>query len=124
MAQGAYGVMPKNPKFPILCAVCRGHANSPHGYGFRGRPQIGACADATCITLLPKVYDMPKEALEAYEKKAAAVAGEKAGAYLDEIERYDLGQLSGPQWEHFCQTMVIGFQDEMRRMIEANEAPF
>lgn len=109
---------------PILCAVCRGHANSGHGYGFRGRPIIHACSDRLCIELLPKVYDMPKETLEAYERKAMIAAGMKAGEYLDSEEKYDFGQMSKAQWEHFCSTMIIGFQDELRRLIETGEAPF
>jgi hypothetical protein len=111
-------------KIPTLCAVCRGHANSPHGYGFRNRPMIHACADPRCIALLPKVYDMPKTTLEAYEKRAMIAAGGRGGAFLDSIEKSDLGALERDEWLGFLQETIIGFQEEMVRLIENNEAPF
>lgn len=109
---------------PILCAVCRGHANSGHGYGFLGRPHIHSCADTRCINLLARVYDMPKTQLEAYERIAMLRAGKLAGEYLDSEEKYVFTEMSAAQWKHFCQVMIIGFQDEMRQLIENGEAPF
>lgn len=109
---------------PTLCAVCRAHANSGHGFGFRGQKHIHACRDKRCQSLLPKVYDMPKDTLDAYDLKAITEGGEHAGSFLDEIGKYDLGQLTGPEWQDFCTRMVTGYQDGLRRMIENDEAPF
>ena len=90
-----------------LCAVCRAHAGA-HGYGFRGKPQIHACDDPKCISLLPKVYDMPNTTLDAYEEKAIAEGGDIAGAYLDEVGVYNLIELRAEQWGEFCRRMVTG----------------
>lgn len=106
-----------------LCAVCRAHAG-PNGYGFRGKRHVWACSDPKCISLLPKVYDMPNTTLDAYEEKAIAEGGDAAGAYLDEVGVYNLIELRPPQWAEFCKRMVTGSQRALQRMIEQNEAPF
>jgi hypothetical protein len=106
-----------------LCAVCRAHAGA-HGYGFRNQPHIGACDDPRCIALLPKVYAMPKNELDAYEVKAIAEGGDVAGSYLDEVGAYDLRTMKLEQWNEFCKRLVTGSQDALRRMIEQGEAPF
>lgn len=106
-----------------LCAVCRAHAGA-HGYGHRGQRHVWACSDPKCISLLPKVYAMPTETLDAYEVKAIAEGGDIAGAYLDEVGVYNLIELRPPQWEEFCKRLVVGSQKALQRMIEQGEAPF
>jgi hypothetical protein len=108
----------------VICAVCRGYAG-PIGFKpARKDPAIWFCDDKRCQALARKVYAMTKEQLEAYEYKAGMAAGDQAGAYLDQIGRTDLAELTREQWEEFIARVIIGFQHEMRRMIGSHEAPF
>lgn len=109
---------------PTLCAVCRAHANSGHGFGFRGQKHIHACRDYRCRELLPKVYNMSKDTLDAYDLKAMDEGGGWAGSYLDQIGKYNLGELTAEEWGEFCMRMIAGYQDGIRRMIANDEAPF
>jgi hypothetical protein len=110
---------------PTLCAVCKAHAVDGHGYGLmRDKRHIHACTDPDCIQLLPKVYAMNKEQLDAYEMKAVRTGGAIAGSYLDEIEKFSLEQLDPEEWDEFCKRMWTGARDELQRLIRDGEAPF
>jgi hypothetical protein len=91
----------------------------------RGAPlPIRACEDHQCRVNLAKVYDMQKECLEGYERKAAIRGGMEAGRYLDAIDKFHIDRLTPEEWEKFCEKMIMGFRAEMRRLIAENEAPF
>ncbi len=50
------------------------------------------------------------------EKEAAAIeqGGQMGGAYLEELGRFDLSQLSKAEWLQLCECIVGGFVDAMR----------
>jgi hypothetical protein len=108
----------------IICAVCRGHAGANGFVRGKSKSPIWACDDPLCISLLKKVHGMTKETLDAYEIKAALIAGQLAGEWLDEIGKTDIATLTSGEWEQFLGMLLIGFQSCMRRMIENGEAPF
>ncbi len=106
------------------CAVCRGRADSGHKFGFRNQPIVQACRDPRCQALLPKVYKMTTQQMDAFEAKAIKHGGEQAGAYLDSLNKFNLGEMSGEEWETFCAAMVTGYREHLKWMLENNEAPF
>jgi hypothetical protein len=57
------------------------------------------------------------------ENEAAALekAGEGAGAYLEQIGKDSLGELSPEEWQQFLAEVMIGFSQEMRRLEAANK---
>ena len=115
---------PLSTDYSVICAVCRGHAG-PRGYKpSRHEGAIWFCDDERCQALAARAYGMAKDKLEAYEQRAGMSAGDKAGQFLDEINKTDLAELTREEWEEFIGRIIIGFQSEMRRLIENNEAPF
>ncbi len=67
---------------------------------------------------------MPTIELDRYEQRARDAAGERAGAFLDAIGKTDLATLTPEEWATFLQQVLVGFEDELRRMLLARTAPF
>jgi hypothetical protein len=40
------------------------------------------------------------------------------------IDKFHLDRLSVDEWRTFCERLIGAYQEEMRRMISENEAPF
>jgi len=58
------------------------------------------------------------------DEAAAALAGGKAaGAFLDELGRTDLGQLSRAEWVEFCERLTRGYLEALQRQADA-QVPF
>jgi hypothetical protein len=118
---------------PTVCAVCRRRAvwlgYVPHYRrpGSRWRqprgPVIWLCADNGCHAVARKVYRMPNPALDACEHAAALEAGAAAGAYLEEIDKFDLRTLDESEWREFLRRLFAGFEVVMRRKILGDESP-
>jgi hypothetical protein len=59
------------------------------------------------------------------ENEVAALekAGENAGAYLEQIGKESLGELTAEEWQQFLAEVMIGFSQELRRLeAKSNEA--
>lgn len=69
---------------------------------------------------------MPDALLTTYEERALDLAGERAGEYLDSIDKTDLAELSSTEWREFLRHVAIGFAENIRGVIEINDtgAPF
>lgn len=67
---------------------------------------------------------MPATTLDAYETGAMIAAGDKAGAYLDEIGKTDLATLTLEEWREFGRRFVFGYEDALRHKLLTGEAPF
>lgn len=67
---------------------------------------------------------MPAPELDAYEQAAALEAGDKAGAYLDQIGVTDLAKLSETEWQEFLRRILRGFEQSLRQKILNGVAPF
>lgn len=106
---------------PANCAVCGRHAL---GVGLepakRGEEPRYLCAE--CLTHLEYIKSVRR--FDPYEIKAAKMAGEQAGALLDQWDKTDLGALSEEEWGLFCRTMCQSFGDSMRQLIRNGEAPW
>lgn len=59
-----------------------------------------------------------------YELIARRDAGSAAGAYLDEIGKSDLADLTEEQWLKFLAKVISGFGDSLRTQIAELRAPF
>lgn len=110
---------------PGQCAVCR-WAEQGLGYLPQSR-KIVTNATWTCehdILLASTVHHMKSEELNAIEHNALMAGGDRAGAYLDEIGKTDLAQLSEEEWTIFLCRVLDGFGESMRDQLKAHSAPF
>jgi hypothetical protein len=111
---------------PVVCGVCRresfglGHSMMGMGAG----KVMWICDHPDCIPAGRTVYNMSGKDFRGHEAIARKVAGEKAGAYLDEIGKTDLASLTIEEYFAFVEHVITGFEEEMRRRILQLEAPF
>ena len=108
-------------KIPTLCAVCRRRA---HWIGYAPKPLdriIWSCDDLICISLLKKVYRMPDAALEAFEHCASRDAMYAAGEYLQQIDQFNMAELTPSQLSEFRRRFVVTFECRMRERIFIND---
>lgn len=82
------------PGYP--CATCR-RASAGYSLTAPQRQVVSFCSD-DCM----RVYAMGITTLKQDETKAVLAAGNKAGAYLDQIGKFDLRTLTAQEWEAFC----------------------
>lgn len=61
--------------------------------------------------------------LDACEKMATGLAGEEAGAYLDELGKTDLATLTQEEWQTFLSRIVTGFEKYMQKIIYGGNEP-
>ena len=111
-------------KEPAVCAVCRRHAEGLAYAPRADQPMIWLCDHPDCHSLARKVYRMPEAKLDLYEHAAAQKAGEQVGAYLDSLNKTDLAVLTEAEWQEMLRLFYTGFEQELRRKLLANEAPF
>lgn len=113
---------------PESCFICRRRAAgvAVMSGSFRSRSQkpAGWLCEQCGVALARKAYDMPDKEFDVFEQRAVQAAGEKAGAYLDQLGKTDLAQLSEPEWSVFCITMIRGFGEAIRAEVESGKAPF
>lgn len=106
------------------CWCCRRRDDGiGHYIHDRNRPLIVWTCEQH-LPLLRKAVNMSGKKFDIHEQHALERAGERAGAYLDEIGKSDLGELQLHEWLEFCRRMITGFGDALQRELEQNEAPF
>jgi hypothetical protein len=114
---------------PHVCAVCLRQGRGfifidPTKANWVVRTPIHACS----ISHLDLVvhHKGTGEMLDptAYETQALAIAGEKAGEYLESIGKTDLATLTGEEWTLFLTTIFDVSTSEIGRMVEENALPF
>lgn len=55
------------------------------------------------------------------ELEALRVGGERAGAYLDSINKTDLADLTAEEWDEFLSLILCGYSERIREL--TSEAP-
>jgi len=108
------------PSYP--CAVCN---RASAGFAFSA-PGPGAPPALFCSMHCSEVWMVAhRKGIElTRDEAAAALAGGKAaGAYLDELGRTDLGQLSRIEWAEFCERLTRGYFEALQRQADA-QVPF
>lgn len=109
--------MVKFPGYP--CPVCR-RAGGEVTISYRDGPLAHVCSQE-CARIY--VQAKGKIDMERFEKDAAAKGGEEAGAYLDQIGKTDLADLTAEQWAEFCQIMFSATCNALR-LRASDEIPF
>ena len=82
------------PGYP--CAVC-GRASGSWSISLPGN-RLGQFCSPHCM----KFYAMAEGSLTQDEQLAVRAGGDKAGAYLDSLGKFDLRTLTEPEWLRFC----------------------
>lgn len=67
---------------------------------------------------------MSDEAFDEFEISAIEAAGDEAGAYLDDLGKTDLANLTPDEWRHFLRTFLRAFETNVRRRVESGTTPF
>lgn len=66
---------------------------------------------------------MARKALDRFEEQALEEGGNAAGAYLDEIGKTDLAELTEEEWATFWRLGLTAYADSMREMV-SREVPY
>lgn len=100
---------------PYSCAVC--------GRGWRGfafsAPDLRVYF---CSMQCSEVYMIARAAqieLTKDEAEAAIAGGKAAGSYLETLHKSDLMDLTGAEWEEFCQRLVAEAFADLQRQADA-----
>jgi hypothetical protein len=108
------------PSYP--CAVCN---RASAGFSFSApdarTPTVFFCS--MCCSEVWMVAHRMKIELIRDEVAAALAGGRAAGAYLDQLGRTDMAQLSRVQWAEFCERLTRGYLEELQRQADA-QVPF
>lgn len=118
--------MPPRPHIndPADCWLCKRRAEGlglgpPEGDRWNKNPRW-VCSE--CVPLAREIRNM--KYFDPYENIAIADAGEKAGEYLDSIDKSDLATLTTEEWIKFLRFVVVAFGDSLRAQIAEHRAPF
>jgi hypothetical protein len=108
------------PAYP--CAVCN---RASAGFAFSA-PGVRVAPAFFCSMHCSEVWMVAhrkKIELTRDETTAALAGGKVAGAFLDQLGRTDLGQLSRVEWAEFCERLTRGYLEELQRQADA-QVPF
>jgi hypothetical protein len=108
------------PSYP--CAVCN---RAGAGFAFSA-PRTQASTTFFCSMHCSEVWMVAhrrKIELTRDETTAALAGGKAAGAFLDQLGRTDMAQLSRVEWAEFCERLTRGYLDELQRQADA-QVPF
>lgn len=106
-----------------VCASCAGQTV---GFGVVAKYKndiLWCCGHPDCYVAALRTYTMPDKEFKRLEQIATVKGGEEAGAYLEEIGKYSLEELSEPEWAEFCHRMVAGYRWALHDSLK-NESPF
>ena len=107
---------------PYPCAVCN---RASAGFAFSA-PQTQAPPVFFCSMHCSEVWMVAhrkKIELTRDEAAAALAGGKAAGAFLEQLGRTDMGQLSRVEWAEFCERLTRGYLEELQRQADA-QVPF
>jgi hypothetical protein len=115
------------PKHDVgVCIVCLLRHNNI-GYSPTPRHPVGwFCTDCldTGIDAIKKAYHMSRKQLDVYEERAVEAGSEEAGAYLDGLGKSDLADLEKHEWLEMWRRGLLGYANEMQKMMSENAPPF
>lgn len=108
------------PSYP--CAVC---SRASTGFAFSA-PSVRGAPAFFCSMHCSEVWMVAhrkKIELTRDEAAAALAGGKAAGAFLDQLGRTDMAQLSRVEWAEFCERLTRGYLAELQRKADA-QVPF
>jgi ribosomal protein L37AE/L43A len=106
---------------PECCFLCRRRAD---GMGVGTPKKQGWLCKECGIPLAKAAYHMTDKAFDVFEQRAIEKAGEKGGAYLDELNKTDLAALTPTEYRLFINTVIREFGDAIRQEVEGGKPPF
>ena len=116
-----------NPRFhDRVCCVC---ARPAVGYGYAPPRTTKAdaiawvCDDPECIGIAKDTYMMKQLEFGRIDQLATGDAGDRGGAYLDEIRKTDLATLTEAEWHTFLEQVIGGYREALKGRLR-DEAPF
>lgn len=108
-----------------VCGSCArpaiGWGYVPPGYG--NKKIIWCCDNLECLAIAKDSYGMNPRDFTRLDSIAAIAGGEVGGAYLDEIDKTDLAQMTEEEWHEFCRRIVGGYREALQTTLR-DEAPF
>jgi hypothetical protein len=107
---------------PYPCAVCN---RASAGFAF-SEPGARVAPAFFCSMHCSEVWMVAhrrKIELTRNEAAAALAGGKAAGAFLEQLGRTDLGQLSRVEWAEFCERLTHGYLEDLQRQADA-QVPF
>lgn len=106
-----------------LCGVCGDENDSGLGYAPDDQSRImWLCKE--CVPIASGVYGAPAKMKSKYSNDARDYAGQKAGAYLEKIGKFDLRELTEDEWKEFLDTFWKERTTELRRLLAEFAPPF
>lgn len=106
-----------------VCACC---ARPAIGVGvvarYKNNP-LWCCDRPECLALAKETLGMDARTFNRLDTLATVTGGQEAGAYLDEIDKTDLAQLTEGEWGEFCQRLVAGYRAALEGSLK-DTAPF
>lgn len=109
-----------------VCFIC-GDPSAGLGWcptnAFKARPRW-LCDDPRCIHSASKAYGMPTIEQRKHAAEALEVGGQAAGAYLEEIGKTDLAEMTPDEWHTFLERFVAARAEHLRRLAAAFAPPF
>lgn len=106
-----------------VCASCAGQTV---GFGVVAKYKndvLWCCGEPDCYVAILRTYTMPLGEFKRLEQIATVKGGEEAGAYLDEIGKFSLEELTEAEWETFCLRLVGGYRWALHETLKS-ESPF
>lgn len=102
---------------PTTCFCCGRRAICSGIGSFKSDPRY-LCME--CLMISDAILDAVKNTrrFEGFESVAIDMAGERAGAYLDQLGKTDLATLDPDEWHTFLKVVVLGFGDSLRKVIK------
>lgn len=113
----------------LICAVCarpgtgHGWAPPPTYPGYVQPPIAWLCDDPDCIPIARTTYTMRQDKFRRIDSLAAVEGGQAMGAYLDEIGKSDLAELTEDEWCEACRRLVGGYRVALVTTLK-EESPF
>lgn len=102
------------------CFICkRRHDNLAHS-PYQRAPLKWVCWPCLTAVDIKKAYHMR---LDPYEEQALEDGGNAGGAYLDEIGKTDLAELTAEEWAKLWRTGFAAYTESMRDIV-SREVPF
>ncbi|MEO0781937.1 MAG: DUF6511 domain-containing protein [Pseudomonadota bacterium] len=109
--------MSKLPGYP--CPVCG------RGGGYASVSIGGQMTEHLCSQKCAEIYVRAKGSImiKEFEKDAIKEGGNQGAAYLDQLGKTDLSQMTLEEWETFCSLIFTGTTDALQKRAD-DEIPF
>ncbi|WLT09616.1 hypothetical protein RAM19_05660 [Bartonella apihabitans] len=100
-----------------ICGVC-GRSAVGFGYcsnpGHHGSKILWVCDDPECLKIARDTYEMKQDDFSRLESLASGKGLDAGGAFLDEIKKTDLADLTKDEWFEFGRRIIAGYRRALK----------